>query len=45
MVLFACRRGGGIVQTEHKINLMGLSPEEIQDIVVQMDEPAFRARQ
>jgi 23S rRNA (adenine2503-C2)-methyltransferase len=33
------------VQTKPKINLVGLSPEEIHDIVAQMGEPAFRARQ
>jgi 23S rRNA (adenine2503-C2)-methyltransferase len=33
------------VQAETKINLVGLCPEEIQDIVFQMGEAAFRARQ
>jgi 23S rRNA (adenine2503-C2)-methyltransferase len=33
------------VQTNPKINLVGLSPKEIQDIVTQIGEPAFRARQ
>jgi len=45
MVLLARRRHGAIVQNKPRINLVGLSPGEIHDIVAQMGEPDFRARQ
>jgi 23S rRNA (adenine2503-C2)-methyltransferase len=39
------REQDSIVQTESKMNLVGLTPEEILEIITQMGEPAFRARQ